>query len=136
MEPIDPANTSASLELIHTRWERAMEKWKNIQTKDDDKITHIIFGGRFPFTSKMSINSFGELTAGATEAVDLTMSSLDWQKKGLPSMGKNLINVSLNLQDLSGDLQANKAKQASSFLDMPREVLNTLTDDVYNVVSE
>ena len=34
-------------------------------------------------------------------------------------------------EDLIGNIQATKAKQ--TFLDMPREVLNKLTDDVYNV---
>lgn len=92
----------------------------------------MIFGGRFPSTNEMSINDYGELSAGATEAVDLIMSSLDWQKRGLASMGKNLQNVSVHGEDLSGNNQATKAKQA--FLDMPREVLNKLTDDVYNVV--
>jgi hypothetical protein len=120
-----------------------MEKWENVQTKDDDKFTHttnpitsMIFGGRFPSTSEMAINQYGEFTAGSSEAVDsdLTMSSLDWQKKGLPSMGKNLKNVSLRGEDLSADLQATKAKQ--TFLDMPREVLNKLTDEVYTIVSE
>ena len=49
-------------------------------------------------------------------------------------MGKNLGNVSLHREDLSENIQATKAKQA--FLDMPREVLNKFTEDVYNVVSK
>ncbi len=49
-------------------------------------------------------------------------------------MGKNLKNVSLRGEDLSRDAHATKAKQA--FLDMPREVLNKLTDEIYTIVSE
>ena len=48
-------------------------------------------------------------------------------------MGKNLKNVSLKGEDSSRDAHATKAKQA--FLDMPREVLNKLTD-IYTIVSE
>ena len=54
MEPINPANTKMSLEVIQTRWEMALEKCANAQTKDDDKFTHtarsimaMIFGGKF-----------------------------------------------------------------------------------------
>ena len=49
-------------------------------------------------------------------------------------MGKDMKNVSLKGEDLSWDLQATKAKQA--FLDMTREVLNKLSNEMAASVSE
>ena len=62
-EPIDPASTDASLEMIHNNWENAMEEAKTIQTKADAKVTfsaasliHMLIAGRFPWLNKLSTN--------------------------------------------------------------------------------
>ena len=94
----------------------------------------MIFGGKFRSISEMATNDFGEYTAIAIDVAELIMSSQDWQKRELPSMGKTLKNVSLKGEDLSRDSQATKAKQ--TFLEMPSEVLNKLTDEIYTIVSE
>ena len=49
-------------------------------------------------------------------------------------MGKDMKNASLRGEDLSWDPQATKAKQA--FLDMPREVLIKLVDQMAEIFSE
>ena len=129
IEPIDPASTRSSLEIIHNYLDRAIERSKNIQTKDDDKYTHTAgsiismeFGGRFPTSNEMSIDENGELTPAGIEAIELIMSTAEWQKRALAAMGASRQSISLLWADLSGNIQATKAKQA--FIDMPREVLN------------
>ena len=134
-DPIDPASTDASLETIHNFWDRAIERSKTIQTRDDGKQTHtagsiisMIIGGRFPTTAELSIDEAGEFSCVGIEAIELIMSTAEWQKRGLAPMGTSRPNVSLFGADLRGNTQATKAKQA--FLDLPREVLNKLSTDV------
>ena len=138
IEPIDPASTDASLEMIHNYQGRAVEEKKNIQTKDDSKVTHtassivnMIIGGRFPSTDELSINENGEYSGDSIEAFELTMSTAEWQKRGLLQMGASRQNTSLFGANLHGNTQAFKAKQA--FIDMSREVINKFSTDVSNV---
>jgi hypothetical protein len=102
MEPIDPASTKTSLETILTYLERAIDKCSTVQTRDDNKDTWtadaliaMIFGGKTPLLRQMFINDCGEYTAEGLDPIDLVMSSMDWQKLGLPPMGKDYKNVSL-----------------------------------------
>ena len=90
------------------------------------------FSGKFRIISQMVSNESGEYTARHIDIADLIMGSLDWEMKGLPPMGKDMRNVSLKGEDLSRDHQATKAKQA--FLDMPREVLIKLSNEIYTIV--
>ena len=133
MEPIDPASTKTSLETILTYLELAIEKCSTVQTRDDDKYTWttdaviaMIIGGKFPVLVQMAINDRGESTAQARDPAELIMSSIDWQRLGLPPMGKDYKNVSLRGEDLSWNQHATKARQV--FLEMPREVLNKLSN--------
>ena len=94
----------------------------------------MIFGGKFPLLGQMAINVRGEYTAQAIDPAEFIMSSIDWQRLGLPPMGKDYKNVSLRGEDLSWNQQATKAKQV--FLEMPREVLNKLCDEMTTIISE
>ena len=141
MEPIDPASTKTSLETILTYLERAIEKCMTIQTRDDDKYTWsadvliaILFGSKIPILIQMAINERGEYTAQEMDPIDLIMSSIDWRKLGLPPMKKEYKDVSLRGEDLSSNQRAIKAKNV--FLQMPREVLNKLCDELTTVFSE
>ena len=69
------------------------------------------------------------------EAIDLVISSAEWQKLfGLPPMKGDYKNVSLRGEDLSFNQRAIKAKEV--FLQMPREVLNKLCDEMFTTFSE
>ena len=66
-DPIDPASTAASLELIHNSLERAFEQIKGVQTKDDAKvrysagpIVHMLTSGCFPKTSELHTKQYRE----------------------------------------------------------------------------
>ena len=142
MEPIDPANTKTSLEIIHNRFERAMEKVSAVQTKDDNKYTWsadmlvaILFESKIPTIGQLTTNERGEYIAQDLEAIDLVISSTKWQQShGLPPMKEDYENVSLRGEDLSFNQRAIKAKEV--FLQMPREVLNKLCDEMFTIFSE
>ena len=85
--------------------------------------------------AQLSTNERGEYTAQHMEAIDLGMSSTEWQKLfGLPPMKGDYENVSLRGEDLSFNQRAIKAKEV--FLQMPREVLNKLCDEMSTIFSE
>ena len=122
-DPIDPASTDASLEMVHNTLERAMEKVKSVHTKDDTKetyvsgpILHMLIGGP---SEKLSSD-------------DLIMDSTGWQEMGLPPMSTYLARDTMYGADLSASSQAVNAKQA--FNEMPAEVLNKLSMEISNIV--
>ena len=122
-DPIDPASTDASLEMVHDTLERAMEKVKSVHTKDDTKetygsgpILHMLIGGP---SEKLSSD-------------DLIMDSTGWQEMGLPPMSTYLARDTMYGADLSASSQAVNAKQA--FNEMPAEVLNKLSTEISNIV--
>ena len=86
MEPIDPASTKTSLEQNQIYLERATEKCRTHQTRDDDKYTwsadhlvSILFESKIPTMAQLSTNERGEYTAQHMEAIELGMSSTKWQ---------------------------------------------------------
>ena len=72
-----------------------------IQTRDDNKYTWsadmlvaILFESKIPTMSQLTTNERGEYTAQHMEAIDLVMSSTEWQKLlGLPPMKGDYTNV-------------------------------------------
>ena len=71
IEPIDSASTDASLEMTHNYWVWAVEQSKNIQTKDDAKVTvthsavpivKMLISGRFPTLDKLQNREYSSDT--------------------------------------------------------------------------
>ena len=142
MEPIDPASTKTSLELNQIRLERVDERCTALQTRDDDKYTWsantlsaMLYESKIPTIGQLTTNERGEYIAQDLEAIDLVIGSTEWhQSYGLPPMKGDFKNVSLRGEDLSFNQRATKAKEV--FLQMPREVLNKLSDEMFTIFSE
>ena len=53
-------------------------------------VVNMLISGRFPTLDELSINQNGEYSSDSLEAIELTMSTAEWQKRGLAPMGASL----------------------------------------------
>jgi hypothetical protein len=107
MAPIDPQDAEHFLEDCARQLDQFVRTANFFHVKADDKYTKsvecvvfMITGGRIPTIDEMPTDEYGLRSMSDIDAVDLRMSSRQWELQGLTPSGKALDHVSMHCMEL------------------------------------